>query len=120
LKILASTLRTQLCGHGESGRRGRHQDREAGRGACGYLEMNVYEPLMIFNITHSITIMTDGCPSFRKFLVEGTKPNLKKIKTDVERSLMLVTALLADCTLRDGPRSHPRGGGLEALLRQRG
>src|SRR3989440_2384541 len=62
-------------------------------GAGGYLEMNVYKPLIIFNITHSITIMTDGSTNFRKFLVEGTKPNLKKIKTDVERSLMLVTAL---------------------------
>jgi len=62
-------------------------------GASGYLEMNVYKPLMIFNITQSITIMTDGCVNFRKFLVEGTKPNLKKIKEYVERSLMLVTAL---------------------------
>ena len=62
-------------------------------GAGGYLEMNVYKPLMIYNITHSITIMTDGCTNFRKFLVEGTKPNLKKIKEYVERSLMLVTAL---------------------------
>ena len=62
-------------------------------GACGYLEMNVYKPLIIFNITHSITIMTDGCTNFRKFLVEGTKPNLKKINEYVERSLMLVTAL---------------------------
>jgi fumarate hydratase, class II len=48
---------------------------------------------MIFNIAHSITIMTDGCVNFRKFLVEGTKPNLKKINEYVERSLMLVTAL---------------------------
>ena len=48
---------------------------------------------MIFNITHSITILTDGCTNFRKFLVEGTKPNLKKINEYVERSLMLVTAL---------------------------
>src|SRR6202050_2274994 len=48
---------------------------------------------MIFNITHSITIMTDSCTNFRKFLVEGTKPNLKKINEYVERSLMLVTAL---------------------------
>jgi fumarate hydratase, class II len=62
-------------------------------GAGGYLEMNVYKPLMIFNVTHSITILTDGCINFRKFLVEGTKPNLKKIKEYVERSLMLVTAL---------------------------
>src|SRR5215510_1866581 len=62
-------------------------------GASGYLEMNVYKPLMIFNLTHSITIMTDGCTNFRKFLVEGTKPNLKKINEYVQRSLMLVTAL---------------------------
>ena len=62
-------------------------------GAGGHLEMNVYKPLIIFNITHSITILTDGCTNFRKFLVEGTKPNLKKIKEYVDRSLMLVTAL---------------------------
>ena len=62
-------------------------------GAGGYLEMNVYKPLMIFNITHSITIMTDGCTNFGRFLIEGTKPNLKKIKEYVDRSLMLVTAL---------------------------
>ncbi len=62
-------------------------------GAGGYLEMNVYKPLIIFNITHSITIMTDGCTNFRKFLIEGTQPNLKKIKEYVDRSLMLVTAL---------------------------
>jgi fumarate hydratase, class II len=62
-------------------------------GAGGYLEMNVYKPLIIFNITHSITILTDGCTNFRKFLIEGTKPNLKKIKEYVDRSLMLVTAL---------------------------
>ncbi len=62
-------------------------------GAGGYLEMNVYKPLIIFNIMHSITIMSDGCTNFSKFLVGGTKPNLKKIKEYVDRSLMLVTAL---------------------------
>jgi fumarate hydratase class II len=62
-------------------------------GGGGYLEMNVYKPLIIFNVTHSITIMTDSCTNFRKFLVEGTKPNLKKINQYVEESLMLVTAL---------------------------
>jgi len=62
-------------------------------GAGGYLEMNVYKPLIIFNVTHSITIIADGCTNFRKFLVEGTKPNLKKINEYVGRSLMLVTAL---------------------------
>jgi fumarate hydratase class II len=62
-------------------------------GAGGYLEMNVYKPLIIFNIMHSITILADGCTNFRKYLIEGTKPNLKKIKEYVDRSLMLVTAL---------------------------
>jgi fumarate hydratase class II len=62
-------------------------------GASGYLEMNVYKPLLIFNITKSVRIMTDGCVNFRKFLVEGTEPNLKQISSFVERSLMLVTAL---------------------------
>jgi fumarate hydratase, class II len=62
-------------------------------GAGGYLEMNVYKPLIIFNITQSIAILADGCTNFRKFLVEGTKPNVKKIKEYVDRSLMLVTAL---------------------------
>jgi fumarate hydratase class II len=63
-------------------------------GAGGYLEMNVYKPLMIQNIAQSITIMTDGCRNFREFLIEGTRPNLKKIGEYVERSLMLVTALV--------------------------
>jgi fumarate hydratase class II len=62
-------------------------------GAGGYLEMNVYKPLLIYNITHSITLMTDSCTNFRKFLVEGTQPNQKKITEFVENSLMLVTAL---------------------------
>jgi len=62
-------------------------------GAGGYLEMNVYKPLMIHNIMHSVTLLTDGCTNFRRFLIEGTRPNLRKLKEDVERSLMLVTAL---------------------------
>ena len=62
-------------------------------GAGGYLEMNVYKPLLIANIAQSLAILTDGSINFRIFLVEGTKPNLKKIHEYVERSLMLVTAL---------------------------
>ena len=62
-------------------------------GAGGYLEMNVYKPLMIFNIMHSLAILSDGCVNFRKFLIEGARPNRMKIAEYVERSLMLVTAL---------------------------
>ena len=62
-------------------------------GASGYLEMNVYKTVIIHNVLHSLTILTDGCTNFRKFLVEGTQPNLRKIQKYVDNSLMLVTAL---------------------------
>jgi fumarate hydratase class II len=62
-------------------------------GGGGYLEMNVYKPLIIHNVMHSIRIMADGCHNFRLFLVEGAEPNRKQINTFLERSLMLVTAL---------------------------
>src|ERR1700749_2083042 len=62
-------------------------------GAGGYLEMNVYKPLMIANLIQSIRIVSDGCTKFRLFLVEGTRLNRKKIAEYVDRSLMLVTAL---------------------------
>jgi fumarate hydratase, class II len=48
--------------------------------------MNVYKPLLIFNVAESITILTDGCTTFRKFLVEGTKPNLNQITMEVPSS----------------------------------
>ncbi len=62
-------------------------------GAGGLLEMNVYKPLLIHNITGSITLLTDGCTNFRRFCVEGTRPNRRRIADYVKRSLMLVTAL---------------------------
>ena len=62
-------------------------------GGSGHLEMNVYKPLLIFNISKSIRILSDGCNNFRKYLVDGMKPNEKQIKKFLERSLMLVTAL---------------------------
>src|SRR3954470_987980 len=57
-------------------------------GAGGYLAMNVYKPLMIQNIAQSITLLSDGCTNFRRFLVEGTQPNISRISAFVERSLM--------------------------------
>jgi fumarate hydratase class II len=62
-------------------------------GASGYLEMNVYKPVMIANVLQSLRILTDGMRNFRVFLVEGTQPNREQIDRFVERSLMLVTAL---------------------------
>ncbi len=62
-------------------------------GASGYLEMNVYKPLMIFNILQSARLMTDSSHNFTEFLVKGMTPNCKKINQYVDNSLMLVTAL---------------------------
>lgn len=62
-------------------------------GAGGYLEMNVYKPLIIYNIMHSIRILSDCCRNFAHFLIAGTEPNISKLEENVERSLMLVTAL---------------------------
>lgn len=62
-------------------------------GAGGYLEMNVYKPLIIHNIMQSIRLMTDGCHNFTEFLVKGLKANEEHIDYFLERSLMLVTAL---------------------------
>ncbi|MEI6203445.1 MAG: lyase family protein, partial [Enhydrobacter sp.] len=62
-------------------------------GAGGFLEMNVYKPLMIHNVLSSIVLLADGCTNFRKYMIEGTEPNRRKIAEYLERSLMLVTAL---------------------------
>jgi fumarate hydratase class II len=62
-------------------------------GASGYLEMNVYKPLIIFNVAKSIRLLSDSMHNFNEFLVKGMQLNEKQIATFVERSLMLVTAL---------------------------
>lgn len=62
-------------------------------GAGGHLEMNVYKPLIIHNVMQSIALLADGCANFRRFMIEGTAPNRKRIARYVADSLMLVTAL---------------------------
>jgi fumarate hydratase class II len=62
-------------------------------GAGGYLEMNVYKPLIIHNILKSINMLSDSMTNFSKYLIEGTEPNHKKLKQYVDNSLMLVTSL---------------------------
>lgn len=62
-------------------------------GSGGYLQMNVYKPLMINAVVQSALIMADGADAFRKYLVAGMEPNRPQIAAYLERSLMLVTAL---------------------------
>ncbi len=61
--------------------------------ASGMLEMNVYKPLIAYNLMQSITILTDAITNFTKFLLIDCKPNQKKIDEFLHDSLMLVTAL---------------------------
>ena len=87
-------------------------------GAGGYLEMNVYKPLMIFNLTHSITLMTDGCTNFRRFLVEGTQAEPQEDR-GICRALAdagdgagagdRLRQGLEDRASRDGPRPDAEG-----------
>jgi fumarate hydratase class II len=62
-------------------------------GSQGNFELNVFKPVLIRNLLHSIVLLTDGCRTFREFCVEGLAPDRERIGELVERSLMLVTAL---------------------------
>jgi fumarate hydratase class II len=65
----------------------------AAAGAGGHLQMNVFKPLIGFNLLQSIRLLSDAINSFRQNLVVGLEPNHQQIQAFVERSLMLVTAL---------------------------
>lgn len=62
-------------------------------GSQGNFELNVFKPVMIFNLLHSIELLAGSCTNFRKFAVEGIEANEEKIAEHVQNSLMLVTAL---------------------------
>lgn len=62
-------------------------------GAEGNFELNTFRPILISNYLHSALIMADMCDHFREFMVEGTRLNEAKLAEDIDRSVMLVTAL---------------------------
>ena len=62
-------------------------------GSQGQFELNVFKPLIAHNILQSIDLLADSTKNFAKFCIRGIKANSKKIKEDLEKSLMLVTAL---------------------------
>ena len=62
-------------------------------GAGGYLEMNVYKPLIAANVLQSARLLGDACVSFDEKCAAGIEPNLPAIDRHLENSLMLVTAL---------------------------
>ncbi len=62
-------------------------------GSQGNFELNVFKPVIIHNLLHSILILKDSCRMFEKYCVAGLRPNLQRIEEYVKSSLMLVTAL---------------------------
>ena len=62
-------------------------------GSQGNFELNVFKPVMVYNLIHSATLLADACVDFRRFLVEGLEADTKRITAHLENSLMLVTAL---------------------------
>lgn len=62
-------------------------------GSQGHFELNVFKPMMVFNLLQSIDLLSDSCNNFTDFLLDGLQANRSQIQTHVERSLMLVTAL---------------------------
>jgi fumarate hydratase class II len=62
-------------------------------GASGNFELNVFMPVIIFNVLQSIKLLADACESFADNCVVGITPNYERIKMHLDNSLMLVTAL---------------------------
>ncbi len=62
-------------------------------GMQGHFELNVFKPMIIFNIMMSARLLGDACDSFDKHCAIGIEPNTPLLKRNLENSLMLVTAL---------------------------
>lgn len=62
-------------------------------GMSGHFELNVFKPLIAYNVLHSIRLLGDGCQSFVKNCLSGIQPNKTRINELLNNSLMLVTAL---------------------------
>ena len=62
-------------------------------GSHGHFELNVFKPLIAYNILQSIDILADSVKNFSLYCVKDLKANKKKIKEHLDNSLMLVTAL---------------------------
>ncbi len=82
-------------------------------GSHGHFELNVFKPLIIHNILQSINIMADSSNGFAKYCIRGLKANKKRIKSLLDNSLMLVTALSPkigyDNAAKVAKRAHKNG-----------
>jgi fumarate hydratase class II len=62
-------------------------------GASGHLELNVFKPVIIYNVLQSIKLLSEAAESFTAYCVQGIQANKERISKFLEQSLMLVTAL---------------------------
>ena len=62
-------------------------------GSQGNFQLNVYKPVMVHNVLESIGLLADACRAFNDHCAAGIEPNLPKIRENLEKNLMLVTAL---------------------------
>ncbi|MFQ5716621.1 MAG: class II fumarate hydratase, partial [Nitrospinales bacterium] len=62
-------------------------------GSSGHFELNVFKPVMIYNLLQSIRLLADSCRSFNDHCMVGLQPNGAQIEAHLKNSLMLVTAL---------------------------
>jgi fumarate hydratase class II len=62
-------------------------------GAEGNFELNAFRPILISNYLHSALILADMCDHFREYMIDGTQLNQATLKDNIDRSVMMVTAL---------------------------
>ncbi|MNL30548.1 Fumarate hydratase class II [compost metagenome] len=62
-------------------------------GSNGHFELNVFKPLIVFNVLNSVRLLADACESFTDHCVVGIEARKDQIKKHLDQSLMLVTAL---------------------------
>ncbi|MEH6462147.1 class II fumarate hydratase [Chitinimonas sp. JJ19] len=62
-------------------------------GSQGNFQLNVYKPVMVHNVLESITLLSDACDAFREHCAMGIAPALERIHENLDKNLMLVTAL---------------------------
>ena len=62
-------------------------------GSNGHFELNVFKPMIVYNVLNSIRLIADACESFTDHCVVGIEANRAQIKKHLDNSLMLVTAL---------------------------
>ena len=93
-------------------------------GSNGHFELNVYKPVIIYNLLQSIQLLADSARSFSSKCVKGIEPNRKRIEDLLNQSLMLVTALNPhigyDNAARVAKKAHLEGITLRSAAVQMG